>query len=771
MAATVIIVAFVREELSYDDFYKNAERIFRVAVDGELGGELIRSALSSAALAPLLKSTVPEVEAATRVLSESKENLIRYEGRSFMDKSVIWADRQFIDVFEISFVSGGRSEDALVGKNSVLISERARKRIFGEEEPIGKMLEIDGYLCAVQGVMKDFPENSHLAFDFVGSLETFDLDESDFMRYWANHNYLTYFRSADDSAEIVQEKLRVGVQENIGEALSQIGGRLNYYLQPITDIHLKSNLEGEFRANGNLSFVVAYCIAAGLVLTVACANFANLTTARNVRRAREVGMRKVFGARRPALVFQFVVESTLLSFVAMMVAIAILACLNSQLSELIGKELTIKTLIDLPMATAMVSGAIVCGLASGVYPAFALSRVAPVVNLRGSSSTLSRRSHLVRGLIVFQFVTSGILIVVTFLGAEQLEFMKGQPLGFDKDNLIAIVVPAAWSGGEVEEFQNALTRDPRIRGVTRCSDLPGFVDSKSSFRLRGSDVIWDASGLWVDYDFFEVMGITLVDGRTFERSRGTDGKIACIVNEALVERLGGRSLIGEEVAAAGVDGGLGSEIVGVVGNFNFGSLSKEIRPLFVGLQENQLYNTHSLPVMLVRIGSPEADVVSAIEKRWREIDHTGLPFEYEYVDVSLRSQYKREERLGNVIKIFAGIALCIACVGLVGLTAYATQLRTKEIAIRKVLGGSVVSIGITLTQEFTSLVIASTIISWPIAYALISRWLEGWAYRIEITPHAFLGGAVVILATAWVTIGYYVIRAVYSKPVAALRHE
>ena len=771
MAAFLLILLFVRQEMSYDRYHKHAADIYRITVDMRVGDQpRVLGALSSAALAPNLKRLVPEVIAAARVRKEEEETVVRVNQHTFMEKSVVWADQDVFSIFSLPFLRGD-PESSLTRPNTVVMTERVAQKYFGADDPIAKSLVINGVTYEVSGVIDDLPENTHLRFDFLASLETDKIDEHNFMAYWANHNFYTYLRVHGGSQELVTRKLAEIVEQNLGEAMKQVGGKLAYFLQPITDIHLHSHLEWEFSPNGDIIYVVAYCIIAVLILSVACFNFTNLAMARGVQRAREIGVRKVFGARRGQLMWQLIGESVFLSLIAMVVSVALVELSLTLFRDLIGVDLLINYRVDLLIMFGVLTTGLLSGMLSGIYPAVVLSRLEPANVLKANAATISKRSWLTNALVVIQFVISSGLIVVTLIVASQLDFMLNKPLGFNRESLIAITTPKEQSQDDFALFRSELLKDPRIEGITACSALPGFVLSKSILQVRNSEKAWTTSGLWVDYDFLEVMEMKIVSGRNFSRERGTDSRKACLINESLARRLGGNILIGKEIISAGGGDEVATEVIGIVQDFNFHPLRTAIQPLFIAMRENEVWNTSELRRVVIRVGADYGEVIKFIEQKWREIYTNGPPFEFAYVDDRLQTLYMTEQRLGKIFRTFASLAIFIACLGLLGLVSYTTQARTREIGVRKVLGASTTRITMMLVRGYTILVLVATVISWPVAYMFADRWLEEFAYRITIGPYFFIFGGVVILLIVWFTVAFHAIRAAFMNPTTALRYE
>ena len=781
MAVCALILLWVQDELSYDRFHEQAERIYRVTVGISSPEGLMEAPVAAGAIGPKLRQDLPEVGAAARLWRAGSSTLIGAGDRQFYESRFYWADPQLFDVFTFPLLEGD-PVTALAAPHSVVITREMARKYFPDEDPLGMIIRVgDAEDCQVTGILDEIPANSHIRFDFLGSASSTrideQLDDQGFIAHWTAVRYSTYLQLGEggDPAE-VELRLNEIVEENIGEILKPYGVDFFYKLQPLTDIHLHSHLMGEIGVNGDIAYVYAFSAIACFVLLIACINFTNLATARSAGRAREVGVRKAAGAQRRQLIGQFLGESLLICLLALVITLMLLEVLLPFFNDLAGKELRLEYPDDAWVLGTLVGMALVAGLAAGSYPAFFLSAFEPATVLKGTGQPAFRKAHFRSILVVAQFAISTGLIVGTLIISAQVDYIRSKDLGFDEDNVVTIPLRTDETRRSWEAIRTDLLRNPAVLGVGASSTLPGRVGTKNSFWKKGSPLeeALIMSRIWIDYDFIRTAGIEVVEGRSFSREFGSDGSGACLVNQAAARLLGEGSAVGKEIGEPDdeIPGeGEFSSILGVMKDFHFASLHIPIEPLVLELVADEQGAVDHFQYMVVRVRPGDlSGMLASLEETW-ERQAGNVPFEYTFLNEDLERLYKADERLGKVLRTFAGLAIFIACLGLFGLASFTAEQRTKEIGIRKTLGASAGHIVLLLSREFTWLVVIANVIAWPAAYFGMQEWLQGFAYRIDLGPGVFVLGGATALVVAWLTVSWQAVKAAMTNPVEALRYE
>ncbi len=774
LACCLLIVLFVRDELSYDRYHDNADRIYRITLDALLGEQEIHGPISPAPMAQALVNDFPEVVQATRLFTFRDKTLVRYEDNRFVEERFFFGDSTFFEVFTFPFLQGD-PETALVEPNTVVLTESTARKYFGQQNPIGQTLRVNERTdYEVTGVMADVPTNSHFHFDFLGSLGTLDNSRNPM---WVSNNFRTYFLLADGhSPEALQAKFPAMVKNYAGPQVEQFlgitidqffasGGRFAFQIQALTDVHLHSQLDFEIEPNGDITYVYAFSIVAFLILLIACINFMNLATARSANRAKEVGVRKVLGSNRRQLTLQFLMESMLLSVIALGVALVLAAVLLPVFNSLSGKALQIDYL-DGFMLSGVIGLAVLVGLLAGSYPAFFLASFSIVNVLKGQGLVGMKSSGLRSGLVVFQFVISIALMIGTAMVYRQVDFIQNKRLGFDKEHVIVLERFNAL-GPQQQAFKQQIQQHPNVVAVAAANTLPGRSFGDTSFIPEGAppEEILSLRLLYTDFDLLETLNLELVDGRFFSRDFATDSA-AVVLNEAAVKELGWTEAVGKRLVSPSFNGEETEfiTVVGVVKDFHFQSLREAIRPLGLFIGRNLNY-------LAVRIQPGDiSGTLAAFETQWKTFA-PGQPFTYSFLDRDVDALYQADQRTGSLFGTFALLAIMIACLGLFGLAAFTAEQRTKEIGVRKVLGASVSGIVLLLSKEFTKLVALAFIVAAPLAYFATNRWLQDFAFQVAFSWWIFVIAGLAALAIAWLTVSYQSIRAALTNPVEALRYE
>jgi len=774
----ILISLFVLDELSYDRYHEKADQIYRVTLRGIAAANEFNEAITCTPMAAALESDFPEVIAATR-FRRFGFPVLRYGEKVFSEERFFWTDPTIFEVFTIPFIKGN-PKTALSKPNTVVITQTMAKKYFGDEDPMGKTLEADGQRdYIITGVVEDVPHNSHFHFDFLGSLSTYESSRS---QDWLNNNIYTYFvLQKGVSAKAFEAKLKRLVVKYVGPPLEKAlgitlekfiaeGGAYGYFVQPLTDIHLHSNLEDEVEPNSDPIYVYIFSLIALVILVVACINFINLATARAARRTKEVGMRKILGSERAQLIRQFLAESFLISFLAVAVSLFMAELLLPWFGNLTGKPLGIDyfgNYFTIPLFVGLV---VLVGFMAGIYPSFFLSAFKPVDVLKGILQKKSGKHYWLRsGLVIFQFIVSIILFIGTFIIYHQLDFIRHKRMGFNKEQLV-VIKKTDDIGQKIEAFKEELLKLPGVIHVTNTTTLPGKTFYSKAYQVPGAagEETHLIEGMQSDSNFAETFEVEMVSGRFFSLDFSTDTS-AVVLNQAAVKALGLTDPIGKVIAQLKTSPKrlINFQIIGVMKDFHFESLHQKIRPLMIKL----LGKNEAGEFVSVRVKPGNLPTtLSQMENIWRTFA-LNQPFEYVWFDRDFARIYEPEERTGQMFAVFSIIAICIACLGLIGLAAFTTGQRTKEIGIRKTLGASIPGIVMMLSKEFIHWVLAANIIAWPVAYFISRGWLQRFAYRVDIEIWMFLFSAVLALVIAFVTVCYQVIKAALANPVETLKYE
>ena len=768
MAACMLIVLYIQDELSYDRYHPDADRIYRIVDDIESGGQTIRTAGSPLSWAPALKQDYPEVERFVRMRGTASSWLFHKEEMQFYEKKVIWAEDGLFDLFAIPLVAGDPNT-ALVEPFTIVISETMAAKYFGGEESMVQVLGVDNtYDFKVTGIMRDLPANTHMRADMFTSYSSLATIGSYYRENWEVHdNFYTYIRLSENTdPDDLEARFPDFLERYAGDRYRESGVVLRPSLQPVVDIHLHSHRESEFEPNGDIRFVVLYTLIAFLIPLIACINFINLATARSAMRAREVGVRKAMGANRTQLLGQFLGEAVVMAALAMVISSILVQLALPAVNAIAAKEL-IFPLSNGLVLTVLAFGVIVIGLAAGSYPAVYLSGFAPTEVLKGNLETGTRGLNLRKVLVVVQFAMSIFLLVSTAIIYDQLEYISTKRLGFNKEQVMVLPITGSTQRRNTPVLKERLAQLPGVLGVATASGVPGMrVIPIMAVRPDGmapEDHLMMAT-LQVDESFLDVLEIDLAAGRNFSTDWGTDSTTGFLLNESAVRYLGWGTppeAIGKPFAWLPFGGKKGN-VIGVVEDFHLRTIHEEIEPIVI------LTSTYHIFVLIRLEPGRIPETISRIGEAWRNVD-AGFPLEYTFLDEDFDRLYQDDRRLGEVFAIFAVLGVFVACLGLLGLASYSIQQRTREIGIRKVLGSSVSTIVILLSKDFMKYVLLGNLIAWPLAYFVMTRWLQNYAYAASLDFSWFLTGGVVALVIAWLTIGAHAVAASRRNPVNALR--
>ncbi len=780
MACCIAIALYVHDEQRYDRFVDNADRVYRVALDVSIQGSETRTAFTSRPLASTLRTDLPEVEQTTRLWHDpSGSMIVRYNDQRFPEDGVFYADSTFFEVFPLPFVQGD-PQTALREPFTIVLTASMARKYFGQENPMGQVLALrepsdrDIFEYTVTGVMADLPEQSHMAFDFLASYVTQRQSQSESWLGFGVYTYITLH--AGTSADAVRAKLPAlfetyggpQIREAFGATLADFTAAGNYYryfLQPLTDIHLHSNLEDELKPTGDARLVYLFVAIAVFVLLLACVNFVNLATARAARRTMEVGIRKTLGAQRVQLIGQFLAESTLLSLLALVLAVTLVQVSFPLLNAVTGKTLTLATADMLRLAPFLLGLGLFAGIGAGAYPAFYIAAFRPHAVFK--KERLGRTSWLRDVLVVFQFGIATALLACTAIVFSQMQYMLDKRLGFTPEQVV-VIEGAEVMGAQSEAFRQTLRALPGVVRVSNASQVPGRHFNGSLFRLADmpDDAALPIEYTYASYDYVETLGLEIVAGRSLSRAFTTDS-LAVLLNETAVQQLGLDDPIGKELVWGGEST---YTIVGVVKDFHITSLHREIGPVVLLGPDPRNTNRPNL-LAIARLEVEDlSTTLAALEHTWNQFAPQE-PFAYTFLDETFAQLYEAEQQTSRLITLFAGLAILIACFGLFGLAAYMAEQRTKEIGIRKVFGATISGIVLLLSKDFAKLVVAAIVVGAPLAYLTMQRWLDTFAYRVEISWVIFLVTGLAALGVALLTVSFQAIRAALADPVEALRYE
>ncbi|OIR00655.1 macrolide export ATP-binding/permease protein MacB [mine drainage metagenome] len=784
LATCLLITLFITDELSYDTFHTNADRIYRINADIRFGGSEMRISETSDMMGQVLKKDYPQVEEYTRIYNNSGSKLIKKGNEFINEEHVAYFDSTFFNVFTFPAVEGD-TKTALNEPNTVVVTESAAKKYFNTTNVLGKTVEVKKGETTqpfkITAVIKDMPHNSDIRFDFMFSMKSADYQWGQF----TSHNFHTYLllkKGTDYKAfeknfpQYIEKYVLPYVQQfikiNSMDEFKKAGNRLDYSLIPLTKIHLYSDYSFELSPSGNIQYVYIFGAVAIFILIIACINFMNLSTARSANRAKEVGIRKVLGTERKTLVTQFLVESTITAFISLFIAIVIAYLVLPLFNNVAAKSLSINDLLSFKILPFIILLPFIVGLLAGSYPALFLSGFKPIVVLKGNANSGFKKSNLRNVLVVFQFTTSVILIIGTIIIYNQLHYIQTKKLGYNKDQVLIINGTGALNNN-IKAFKNEVLAMQGVSSATISSFLPVSSSSRNDNSYSKEAVMDSKSGLdlqtWtVDYDYIKTLGMEIVKGRNFSREFGTDTS-AVLITETTAKILGYADPIGKMIYAPSninAPGGalLPLQIIGVIKDFHFESLHQNIGPLCM-----RLGNSNDLVSFKITAANTQ-NLIPQVEKKWKEMA-SGMPFSYRFLDDAFNEMYISEKRVGTIAIVFAILAVFVACLGLFGLVTFMAEQRTKEIGVRKVLGASVSNLVAMLSKDFLKLVIISTIIAFPVAWWGMRNWLQNFAYRIDISWWIFLAAAVIALAVALITISFQAIKAANANPVKSLRTE
>lgn len=767
LASFALIAVYLKHELSYDRAFTNADRIYRVAATLHLESGPSTRARTAPPFASIFKEEFPEIVSAVRIGQSYRP--LSYGDKTFFDVRLFTADSTFFDLFDFPFASGDRAT-ALTQPNTIVLTPEAARKYFGDEDPLGKQMTLsDTINLLVTGVLKSAPDHSHLDFDCIYSRTTVVKPHQESVDSWYSNNFYTYILlEPSASAAAIDAKFPAVLDKHMGaDRKSTLW--YEFFLQPVQDIHLYSSLSGEIEPNGSMNVIYAFGSIAVFILLIAAINFMNLSTAKAAKRANEVGIRKTAGASRRQLITQFLGESILLSVASALLALLAVQIALPSFSTLVGRELATGFIDDPQLVIGFCLITLIVGLLSGIYPAFFLSQFRPIDVLKGKMGMGNRGMNLRKGLVVFQFSISIILIAGTIIIRNQIHFMQDQDLGFQKEQLIVVSLRGSEGTQKYEAIKQQLLKHPGILDVSASAEPLGRGQSSVATLPEGwaENELTSVTTIMADEDFIPTHQIKLVAGRNFSKNNPADVEHAFIVNEAAVKLFGWK----ESATAIGkkLDWGLGKEgqVVGVVSDFHYFSLHRKVEPLIIHIQPD------AYSYLTLRVSPERRDWQSAIhtlEKEWKALGMRG-EFHYFFLDEDFGKQYQSEQRLNAFITYFSVLAIAIGCLGLFGLAAYSTEQRSKEIGIRKVLGASVFGLAGLLSIDFLIPVLIANVIAWPLAWYILNQWLSNFPFHIDVSVYVLITSGLIAIVIAWLTVGFESVKTALQNPVRSLRSE
>lgn len=776
IACSLLIAIFVINEASFDTYNVKKDRIYRAILNGKIGGQEVTTTSSPAVMGPTMLKEFPEIEDFLRMTGKGP-TVIEYNKLTFTEENMIEADSSFFNFFSIPVIKGD-PKNMLNAPHKAVLSESTARKIFGSEDCIDKTIKIgtDSIRYTVSGVMGDIPVNTHFEANIITSFMT---NPSSASPVWMNNSFSTYFLlKPNTSFTTVDEKYPALLIKYVGpelqqymgvsmEGLEKQGNKYRFYLQSLKDIHLDTSVQQEFKSASDPKYLIIFGSIAVLIVLIAAINFMNLSTAQSSKRAKEVGIKKISGSTRGMLIVQFLTETIILSFIALIFAIVIVKITLPYFNNLLASNLVLNLFIPWYTIPVLLLFSVFVGFLAGSYPAFFLSSFNPYEVLKGNIRNSMKNGRLRRILVVFQFAVSILLIIGTMIMYSQIHYMLHKDVGFNKDQLL-VINRAGSLGAKMKSFKTAVKEIPGVINITSSTAIPGRINNVNGYRIEGrKDEAIIMTTSWVDYNFLDTYGMSLVSGRFFDESYSGDQQ-ACLVNEAAIKNFGITDV--EKTRFFQPDEGGKPEylsILGVVKNFNFESLRNPIEPYIMKFQNDGMMWGY----VTVKISAANfTNTISQIENVWKEF-MSNDPLQYYFLDEDFEKMYKQEKQNAQMAIIFSILAIFIAALGLFGLTSFTVEQRTKEIGVRKAMGSSITGVYIVISREVIVLVSISALIAWPMVYYWAEKWLENFYYKINLGLFTFIAGLTIALGIAVLTISYRIIRAARVNPAQSLKYE
>jgi putative ABC transport system permease protein len=765
ITCSMFLLLYILDELSYDRYHTNAPNIYRVISNIKEPDNAFTWAIAQIPLTDELQDNYPEVKNAVRFFGIGR-SLYKNGEKQFYEGDFYLADSTTFDMFSYKIIDGDVNT-ALDAPFSIVLTKKIAIKYFGTVNAVGQSLQNQqNETFKVTAVMEDVPLNSHFIFDALISRNT----QPNYQGNWGSFGVYTYIQLPEGySLDKMYTSLDKVIKEKVDPIFAQYGISIKYELQRITDIHLHSKIQDEAEAGGDISYIYIFGAVAAFMLIIACINYMNLATARSANRAKEVGIRKVMGSQRAQLIAQFITESVVIALIALAASLILIYALLPSFNDLANKQLPFSYILQTPVILSLLGVIVFVGIVGGSYPAFYLSGFNPVSVLKGKLSMKGGNAFFRKSLVVTQFSISIFMLISTLVVYDQLQYMRNKDLGFTKERVVRIPLS---SDDQIRKSDVLAERMRQTKGVALAgtsNSSPGQGISKNLLKVEDNDGKLSERGIDLynaDYDYVKTMGMTIVQGRDFSRDIPSDTTYAVLVNEAMVKRMAWKEPLGKRFIFNGPNNTeIEKKVVGIVKDYNQNSLYDAIEPLMIIMNS---YNNY----VFVKTEGDVRESIAAIESTWKTVN-PDLPFEYDFLDQDFNSQYKSDEKRSQIFTAFSGLTITIACLGLLGLAAFTTQQRYKEIGVRKVIGASINSLVVLVAKEFFLLVGIGMLIAFPVAWYFTDSWLQKFAYRIELTGEwlTFIVSALLAFTITLVTVGYHVLRAASANPVKALRDE
>ena len=776
IACSLLIALFVINEASFDRYNVKKDRIYRAILNGKIGGQEITMSTSPAVMGPTMQREFPEIEDFLRMNSRGP-TVVEYNKESFTEEDMIEADSSFFNFFSIPVLKGDVT-NLLNAPRTVVLSESTARKIFGDENPIDKLIKIgsDTARYVITGVMGDIPDNTHFKANILVSFMTNPRANNP---VWLSNSFSTYLLLKPNSSyQTVDEKLPDMIIKYVGPEVQQFmgisledfakqGNKYRFYLQSMRDFHLDNSVQQQFKPASDPKFLIIFGSVAVLIVLIAAINFMNLSTAQSSRRAKEVGIKKIGGSSRGMLIAQFLSESFILSLVSLFLALIVIKISLPYFNNLLGTELSLSLFTQWYIIPGLILFAAFVGFLSGSYPAFFLSSFTPYEVLKGNIKNSMKNGQLRRILVVFQFSVSILLIVGTLIMYRQIRYMLNKDVGFNKEQLI-VINRAGALGSKMKSFKESVKNIPGVVNVSSSTAVPGRVNNTNGYAMEGrQDESFLMMTTWADYDYLETYGMSLDSGRYFDKSYSTDQQ-ACLLNEAAIKNFSITSIQNTRIMQPTDSGKMQYlPIIGVVKNFNFESLRNPVNPCIILFQNDNMMWGY----ITVRLTAQNyTKTISEIETTWKEFT-SNAPLQYYFLDADFEEMYVQEKQNAQMAVIFSVLAIFIASLGLFGLTSFTVEQRTKEIGVRKAMGSSIAGIYLVISREVILLVGISAILAWPIIYYIAGKWLENFYYRISLGVFSFVSGLLLAMGIAVLTISYRIMKAARVNPAQSLKYE
>jgi len=771
IASCLLILSYVYHEIDYDKHHKNADNLYRVYFKGQMGGNYLEVATTGGSMGRILFDELPEVTNHTRLLHIPRSVLISYNDKNFYQEHIIYADSTFFDLFGYDFLRGD-PQTALSESHSVVLTEKTANKYFGDEDPMGKMLEWNkDKNYRVVGIIENPKNSSHINFEMLVSHVTL-YDHPVYSRYidelfsFMTFNYVELEPGTDVSE--MNEKIAGIIEKYMGDDMREIGAELAYFIQPVKSIHLESHLTHELEDNGNKSSVYIFSAIAVLILVIACINFVNLSTAKATTRAKEVGLRKVLGANRQALFQQFMGETFIVTLISMAIALVVIDLLIPVISKLTNGPFEIMIFEHWYFIPVLIGFILIVTLIAGFYPAIYISSYNPIKVIKGNFARGSGKPIFRNVMVTLQFIITIFLIACTLVIFKQMDFTRKKEMGVSIDNMIIAPLRSRQMMEHYDSQKAELMQVPGVEEICSFSAYVGNFQQRRGYYAEGelSDNMWMLRNIQVDYNWLDIMDIDLIQGRNFSSTVQADSA-AIIVNKALVTEVGWLDPIGKTISLPGPEGidGPQFKVIGVTDDFNYASLHETVKPLIIHIDPNRVRY-----IGIKYDPSASNTLLANLTEKWEQLN-PGYPFDYFFLEEKFKQLYYSEKQMAGVFSNFTYLAIIIACLGLFGLVSFITEKRIKEIGIRKVLGSSVNDIIMLFNKNFFILVIIASVISIPLAWYAMHRWLQNFAYHARIDWWIFIISMIAALAISVITVTIQTFKSASKNPVDAIKYE